>query len=98
MKRFKVAKNTEYLAKAKAAYEAVEQSKLELDELNKKYPNLVSTHLDDIRNRVIKAWNQVKIDLQHAEENAYEYIDVNIEAYEEAINLVAQLKQYRENH
>lgn len=98
MKRFKVAKNTEYLAKAKAAYEAVEQSKLELDELNKKYPNLVSTHLDDIRNRVIKAWNQVKIDLQHAEDNAYEYIDVNIEAYEEAINLVAQLKQYRENH
>lgn len=98
MKRFKVAKNTEYLAKAKAAYEAIEQSKLELDELNKKYPNLVSTHLDDIRNRVIKAWNQVKIDLQHAEENAYEFIDVNIEAYEEAINLVAQLKQYRENH
>lgn len=98
MKRFKVAKNTEYLAKAKAAYEAIEQSKLELDELNKKYPNLVSTHLDDIRNRVIKAWNQVKIDLQHAEDNAYEYIDVNIEAYEEAINLVAQLKQYRENH
>ena len=98
MKRYRVAKNTEYLAKAQAAYEAIEQSKQELDELNKKYPNLVANELDDIRNRVMKAWQQVKIDLQHAEENAYEYIDVNIEAYEEAINLVAQLKQYRENH
>lgn len=98
MTKFKVPKNTIYLSKAQAAYEAVQQSKLELDELNKKYPNLIANELNEIRNRVARAWQQVQIDLEHAKENAFEYIEVNVEAYEEAINLVAQLKQYRENH
>ena len=98
MTNFKVAKNTIYLSKAKQAYDAVLESKTELDELNKKYPNLIANELSEIRNRVARAWQQVQIDLQHAQANAYEEIEVNVEAYEEAINLVAQLKQYRENH
>lgn len=98
MTKFKVEKNTLYLQKAQQAYDAVLESKTELDELNKKYPNLIANELNEIRNRVARAWQQVQIDLQHAKANAFEEIEVNVEAYEEAIRLVAQLKQYRENH